>query len=40
MLNAPNVQFWLSAIAFAYLAIGLVFVIIVWKLASPARYPK
>ena len=37
MLNAPNVQFWLSAIAFAYLAIGLVFVIIVWKLASRRR---
>ena len=37
MLGAPNVQVWLSAIAFAYLAIGLVFVIIVWKLASRRR---
>lgn len=37
MLNAPNVQFWLSAIALGYLAIGLVFAVIAWKLASRRR---
>ena len=37
MLGAPNVQVWLSAIAFAYLAIGLVFAVVAWKLASRRR---
>lgn len=37
MLNAPNVQFWLSAVALGYLAIGLVFTVIAWKLATRRR---
>lgn len=37
MLNAPNVQAWLGAIALAYLAVALICAAIAWKLASRLR---